>query len=120
MNKTEAEIYASLPKAAYVLHEDKLIKNLELIKRVKDEAGISIILALKGFSMWKMFPLVHDYLDGATASSLYEAKLIYEEMGCKAHTYCAAYTDYDFDELASISEHMVFNSVGQYFISRKN
>ena len=109
MNKTEAEIYASLPKAAYVLHEDKLIKNLELIKRVKDEAGISIILALKGFSMWKMFPLVHNYLDGATASSLYEAKLIYEEMGCKAHTYCAVYTEYDFDELASISEHMVFN-----------
>ncbi|HQW70490.1 MAG TPA: carboxynorspermidine decarboxylase, partial [Saprospiraceae bacterium] len=81
MNKTEAEIYASLPKAAYVLHEDKLIKNLELIKRVKDEAGISIILALKGFSMWKMFPQVYDYLDGATASSLYEAKLIHEEMG---------------------------------------
>ena len=119
MNKTEAEIYASLPKAAYVLHEDKLIKNLELIKRVKDEAGISIILALKGFSMWKMFPQVYDYLDGATASSLYEAKLIHEEMGCKAHTYCAAYTDYDFDELASISEHMVFNSIGQYLHFKK-
>ena len=69
--------------------------------------------------MWKMFPLVHDYLDGATASSLYEAKLIYEEMGCKAHTYCAAYTDYDFDELASISEHMVFNSIGQYLHFKK-
>lgn len=114
INSIEAAVYAQLNKAAYVLHEEKLIKNLELIQKVKDDAGISIILALKGFAMWKMFPLVRKYLDGATASSLYEGKLIYEEMGCKAHTYCAAYTDHDFDELASISEHMVFNSVGQY------
>lgn len=114
MDKTEFEIYGSLKRAAFVLHEEKLIKNLELIKRVKEEAGISIILALKGFSMWKMFPLVSEYLDGATASSLYEAKLIYEEMGCKAHTYCAAYTDREFEELASISEHLVFNSISQY------
>jgi carboxynorspermidine decarboxylase len=64
--------------------------------------------------MWKMFPLVAQYLDGATASSLFEARLIHEEMGCKAHTYCAAYTDSDFDQIAAISHHMVFNSVGQY------
>lgn len=106
--------YSSLTRAAYVLHEDKLIRNLELIRRVKEEAGVSIILALKGFAMWRMFPLIAEYLDGATASSLYEARLISEEMECKAHTYCAAYTDYDFDQLAAISEHMVFNSIAQY------
>ena len=106
--------YQSLTRAAYVLHEEKLISNLKLINSVKEEAGISIILALKGFAMWKMFPLVAQYLDGATASSLFEARLIHEEMGCKAHTYCAAYTDSDFDQIAAISHHMVFNSVGQY------
>lgn len=106
--------YSSLRRAAYVLDEQKLIANLKLIRRVRDEAGISIILALKGFAMWRMFPLVAEYLDGATASSLYEARLIHEEMGCNAHTYCAAYLDDEFDELSAISEHMVFNSVGQY------
>lgn len=111
--------YSSLTGAAYVLHEDKLIRNLELIRSVKEEAGVSIILALKGFAMWRMFPLVAEYLDGATASSLFEARLIYEEMGCKAHTYCAAYTDREFDELASISHHMVFNSVNQYLHFRE-
>ncbi|HNF22547.1 MAG TPA: carboxynorspermidine decarboxylase, partial [Saprospiraceae bacterium] len=59
--------YSSLTGAAYVLHEDKLIRNLELIRSVKEEAGVSIILALKGFAMWRMFPLVAEYLDGATA-----------------------------------------------------
>ncbi|MCO6460314.1 MAG: carboxynorspermidine decarboxylase [Saprospiraceae bacterium] len=111
--------YSSLTGAAYVLHEEKLIRNLELIRSVKEEAGVSIILALKGFAMWRMFPLVAKYLDGATASSLFEARLIYEEMGCKAHTYCAAYTDREFDELASISHHMVFNSVNQYLHFRE-
>lgn len=111
--------YSSLIGAAYVLHEEKLIRNLELIRSVKEEAGVSIILALKGFAMWRMFPLVAKYLDGATASSLFEARLIYEEMGCKAHTYCAAYTDREFDELASISHHMVFNSVNQYLHFRE-
>lgn len=111
--------YSSLTGAAYVLHEDKLIRNLELIRSVKEEAGVSIILALKGFAMWRMFPLVAEYLDGATASSLFEARLIYEEMGCKAQTYCAAYTDREFDELASISHHMVFNSVNQYLHFRE-
>jgi len=114
MENNKSGLYSGLKSAAYVLHEEKLIRNLELIRQVKEEAGISIILALKGFSMWKMFPLVRQYLDGATASSLYEAKLIFEEMGNKAHTYCAAYSEKDFDELASISEHMVFNSVSQY------
>jgi carboxynorspermidine decarboxylase len=109
--------YQSLTRAAYVLHEEKLISNLKLINSVKEEAGISIILALKGFAMWKMFPLVAQYLDGATASSLFEARLIHEEMGCKAHTYCAAYTDSDFDQIAAISHHMVFNSVGVVYAS---
>ncbi|NUQ23017.1 MAG: carboxynorspermidine decarboxylase [Saprospiraceae bacterium] len=103
-----------VPSPAYVLEQDRLIKNLELIKRVQDEAGVSIILALKGFAMWRVFPLVYQYLRGATASSLYEARLIYEEMGCKAHTYSPAYLPGDFAEIMRYSSHITFNSLTQY------
>lgn len=103
-----------VPSPAYVLEQDRLIKNLELIKRVQDEAGVSIILALKGFAMWRVFPLVYQYLSGATASSLYEARLIYEEMGCKAHTYSPAYQPGDFEEIMRYSSHITFNSLTQY------
>ena len=78
--------YAASPSPAFVLEEALLRKNLELIAGVQREAGVEIILALKGFSMWSVFPFVKKYLSGATASSLNEARLIFEEMGCKAHT----------------------------------
>jgi carboxynorspermidine decarboxylase len=102
------------PSPAFVLEEALLRKNLELIAGVQQEAGVEIILALKGFAMWSVFPFVKKYLSGATASSLHEARLIYEEMGCKAHTYCVAYMPDEFEEIMQYSSHLVFNSIAQY------
>ena len=97
-----------------MLEERRLRKNLELIGRVQADAGVSIILALKGFSMWSVFPYVKNYLSGATASSLNEARLIVEEMGCEAHTYAVAYLPDEFDEILQYSSHITFNSIAQY------
>lgn len=105
--------YNQVPSPAFVLEEALLVKNLELMKRVQESSGASIILALKGFSMWSVFPLVRQYLKGATASSLNEARLIYEEMGDKAHTYAPAYKKDDFGELLKYSSHLTFNSLNQ-------
>lgn len=102
-----------IPSPSYVLEVDKLEANLQKIAHVQKEAGVQIILALKGFSMWKMFPLVKQYLSGATASSAWEARLIAEEMGCKAHTYSPLYTEHGFKELVQNSSHLTFNSVYQ-------
>ncbi len=106
--------FSQVTAAAYVLEEHKLRENLELIGRVQSEAGVSIILALKGFAMWSVFPMVKRYLSGATASSLHEARLIFEEMGCKAHTYAVAYIPEEFDEIMRYSSHITFNSVAQF------
>ena len=91
--------FSQIPSPCYVLEEKLLRKNLELINRVQTESGAEIILALKGFSMYKMFPMVKKYLSGATASSLNEARLIVEEMGCLAHTYCPAYKPEEFEQI---------------------
>ncbi len=106
--------YTKIPSPAFVLDEKLLRKNLELIDRVQKEAGIEIILAFKGFAMWSTFPMVRKYLKGATASSLFEARLCFEEMQCLAHTYAPVYPEQAFDELLQYSSHLVFNSVGQY------
>lgn len=106
--------FAQVPSPCYVLEESLLRRNLELIKSVKDSAGVDIIVALKGFSMYSMFPLVKQYLSGATASSLNEAKLIHEEMKSYAHVYSPAYKPEEFDELLSYSEHITFNSLNQF------
>ncbi len=111
---TEITPYISAPSPAFILEEALLIKNLELIKSVRERAGVSIILALKGFSMWKTFPLVSRYLSGATASSLNEARLIHEEMGVKAHTYVPAYNPAEFGDILRYSSHITFNSIGQH------
>jgi len=109
----------TIPSPAFVLEEEKLIRNLEAIAVVQQKAGVRIILALKAFSMWPVFPLVAKYLSGATASSLAEDRLIYEEMGCKAHTYSPAYLPEDFDKLLGYSSHLTFNSLSQYAFYRE-
>ena len=103
-----------IPSPCFVLEESKLARNLELMHSVKERAGISIILALKGFAMWKVFPTIQKYLDGATASSLHEAILCFEEMNSKAHTYCAAYVPEEFEQISDISSHISFNSLNEY------
>ena len=111
--------YKKIPSPAFVLDEKLLRQNLELIRGVQERAGVSIILALKGFSMWKVFPMVAEYLKGATASSLHEARLIYEEMGVRAHTYSPAYIPEEFEEIKRYSSHIAFNSLNQYHIYKE-
>jgi len=108
--------FTKIPSPAFVLDEKQLHANLELIKSVQEAAEVDIILALKGFAMWSVFPTVGSYLKGATASSLNEARLIFEEMGVKAHTYAVAYDPNDFDEMLQYSSHLTFNSIQQYHL----
>ena len=80
------------PSPSYILHLDLLKENLSVIDKVRKEAGVEIIVALKANATWEIFPLLRKHSDGATASSLCEAQLVYEEMGIKAHTYAPVYT----------------------------
>ncbi|TDB64598.1 carboxynorspermidine decarboxylase [Arundinibacter roseus] len=102
-----------IPSPCFVLDEKLLRKNLTLINEVQKEAGCTIILALKAFSMYSAFPIVAEYLSGATASSLHEVKLINDFMGCKAHTYIPAYVDAEFEEVLERSSHLTFNTLSQ-------
>lgn len=106
--------YAKVPAPCFVLEKARLRRNLQLISDVQERAGVSIILALKGFAMWRVFPFIGQYLKGATASSLHEARLIYEEMGRRAHTYAPAYPPDDFDEIVRYSSYITFNSFTEY------
>jgi carboxynorspermidine decarboxylase len=105
---------ALIPSPCYVLEEAKLEANLQLMQRVQDEAGVDIILALKGFSMWSTFPLVSKYLQGSTASAVWEARLGKEEIGKQVHAYSPAFKPADIDELVKLAQHISFNSLGQW------
>ena len=103
-----------LKTPCYVVDESLLLKNLELLKEVQDRTGCSILLAQKGFSMYSVYPLIGKYLKGVTSSSLFEAKLGYEEMGKEVHIYAPAYREDEFDEIIKYSDHIVFNSFNQW------
>jgi carboxynorspermidine decarboxylase len=105
--------FSKVPSPCYVLDEELLRKNLEIIRYVRDKAGIEIILAFKGFAMWSTFPIVREYISGATASSAFEARLAVEEMKSLAHTYAPVYRDADFGDILSTSSHITFNSISQ-------
>ncbi len=105
---------ASIQTPAYVVDERLLRKNLEKLNEVQEATGCKILLALKGFSMYSEFPMVGQYLAGITSSSLFEARLGYEEMGKEVHIYSPAYRDDEFDEIMTYCDHIVFNSIDQY------
>lgn len=106
--------YSQVPSPCYVLEESRLIRNLELLKKIENTADVKIICALKGFSMWSTFPLIGKYLAGATASSLNEARLAKEEMGKEVHVFAPVYRDSEIDEILSCANHITFNSFSQW------
>lgn len=107
--------FDAIPSPCYVLEETRLRKNLQLIARVRDESGAKIILALKGFAMWKAFPILKEYgFNEAAASGAIEARLAFEEMGSPAHTYSPSHRDTDFEQTLRYSSHISFNSLSQY------
>ncbi len=97
----------------YIVDEQLLIKNLEILKHVQDKTGAKILLATKAFSMFSTFNTIGKYLKGVTSSSLFEARLGYEEMQKEVHIYAPAYKEEDFDEIMEYSDHIVFNSFSQ-------
>ncbi len=102
-----------LPTPCYVIDEKKLKENLRILKEVREKAGCKILLAQKAFSCFYEYPLIGQYLDGTTASGLYEARLGKEEMNKENHVFAPAYKDADIKELGELCDHIIFNSFAQ-------
>ena len=97
----------------YLIDEVSLIKNLEKIKLLRVNAGVKSVLALKCFSTWPVFEIMRQYMDGATSSSLYEARLGYEEFGKEVHAYSVAFSREEITELKEYADKIIFNSISQ-------
>ena len=105
----------SLKTPCYVTDERLLEKNMKILRSVSEKTGCKVLLAQKAFSMYSTYPLMAKYLDGTTASGLYEAKLGYEEMpGKEVHIFSPAYRPDHFEEITQICGHIIFNSFNQW------
>ncbi len=98
----------------WLLEETLLEQNLKTLAHIKEKTNVKILLALKGYALWKSFPLVSKYLDGCCASGLHEAKLSHEHFAKETHTYSPAFKEEEIEEVAKISHHLVFNSPSQF------
>lgn len=98
----------------YLVDETLLINNLKILREVADSAGCKILLAQKAFSMFSLYPLVGKYLDGTTASGLFEAKLGRECMNKENHIFAPSYDEADFSEITNICDHIIFNSFSEW------
>ncbi len=114
MTQTNDAILANIPSPCFVLEEQLLDRNLAVFDRVQKAAPIRIMLALKGYSLFHSFPQIRTTLKGASASSLWEARLAAEEFGSEVHVYSPAYRDEDVPKILPYASHMTFNSVGQW------
>jgi carboxynorspermidine decarboxylase len=102
-----------LETPCYLIDENKLLKNLEKIKYLKENFEVKSVLALKCFSTWSVFNLIRQYLDGTTSSSLYETRLGYEKFGGEVHAYSVAFSVEEINELKNYSNKIIFNSISQ-------
>lgn len=98
----------------YIVYEDRLRRNLELINRVKREAGVNIIMAFKANALWRTFPIIKEYCTASTASSLNEMDLALDCLGDEVHSYCPAYTPLTINRYLEGSTHITFNSLNQW------
>ena len=111
MNNTHL---ANIPSPCWLLQETQLKKNLLLINTIKEKSGAKVLLALKGYALWKSFSLLRPYLNGCCASGFHEAKLAHETFSKEVHTYSPAFKEDEIEEIAKISHHLVFNSSLQF------
>jgi len=107
-------IHATMTTPYYLLDEQRLLRNLQIIRRVREASGAKSVLALKCFSSWCVFPLMREYLDGTTSSSLYEARLGHEEFGGETHAYSVAWTRREVLALRRFADKVIFNSASQF------
>lgn len=103
-----------IPTPYYIVYEDRLRRNLELINEVERRAGVNVIMAFKANALWRTFPVISKYNRDFTASSLNELRLGKETLGGEAHSYCPAYTADTIHEYASLSTHLTFNTLSQF------
>lgn len=105
---------SDIPTPFYIVYEDKLRHNLELISSVASRAGVKIIMAFKANALWRTFPIIREYGIDATASSLNELQLAREELHANVHSYCPAYTPATIGRYLDGSTHITFNSLSQW------
>lgn len=106
--------YETIQTPAYILEEDKLRKNCELLAKVSEKSGAKVLLALKGFAFSGAMKIVGEYLHGCACSGLWEAKFAKEFVDKEIHTFSPAFKDEEFDEIAELSHHIIFNSLYQF------
>lgn len=99
---------------AFVVDAARLRANLAVLRDVRDRAGVKVLAAMKAFSMWRVAPIIGEYLDGVCTSGLWEARLAAEHYSGEIATYCAGYKAEDLAEICAISDHVIFNSPGQH------
>ena len=104
----------NIPTPYYIVYEDKLRKNLQLINDVEKRGKVKIIMAFKANALWKTFPIISEYVTSSTASSLNEMRLSLQYLGNDVHTYCPVYTENTFSEFLKGSSHITFNSLAQF------
>jgi carboxynorspermidine decarboxylase len=104
---------ATLQTPYYLLDETRLLENLKKIARVRERSGAKSVLALKCFSSWCVFPLMSQYMDGTTSSSVFEARLGHEKFGKEVHAYSVAFSDDDIAAVKPLATKVIFNSVSQ-------
>ncbi len=98
----------------YIVYEERLRRNLEIITGVMQRTGVKIIMAFKANALWKSFPIIAEYVKDSTASSINEMRLSLDYLGGDVHAYCPVYTDETFPQFLDGCTHITFNSLAQY------
>jgi carboxynorspermidine decarboxylase len=111
---TDFKKLQNIKTPAYVVDKELLVNNLILLQQVQHESGCKILLAQKGFSMHYFYPLIGEYLQGVTSSSLFEARLGAQYMEKEVHVYAPAYQEEEFADIIKYCDHIVFNSFDQF------
>ena len=104
----------TIPSPCFVMDVDRLCSNMAFFSELQRQIPVQFILALKGFAMFSVFDLMKEAIHGTTASSLHELRLGSTRFGGSQHIFMPAYPPEQVPEMASMADHVSFNSVSQF------
>ena len=103
----------------YLISEDVISRNCAILDTVQQRTGARVLLALKAFALPGLFPLIARTLHGVCASGPIEAQIGQEDFGREVHTYAPAFSPAQMERVIRYSDHIIFNSIGQWHQHRQ-
>lgn len=101
---------------AFICDIDLLIENLKFHRKLTEDCNCRLLFSLKTFTIIEILKYIQKYVDGFSASSLFETKIARELLNDaqSIHITTPGLKKGEISEISELGQYIAFNSISQY------